>query len=122
LKPIAFHKVHHDLIDIEFSKENLSFKGTIHKKKHKFIFLNACLSGNINTDCAWCSQNVTLELDEKVELLLYDGIYESDEESYDIIEVVNSEIDIEEIFNSEINLIKSDYHICDSCQKNSSQE
>ena len=56
-----------------------------------------------------------IEVDEKLHLLLSDGVYKKDESDYLVIEIEDSLINFEDIIESELNSIRSDYHICDDC-------
>jgi hypothetical protein len=55
-------------------------------------------------------------LHDKVQMLLSDGIYNGSDETYDVIEM-NGMIDMGEVLHSEIELIRSDYHTCESCKQ-----
>ncbi|WP_345992294.1 hypothetical protein [Sulfurimonas sp. HSL-1716] len=57
-----------------------------------------------------------LQLNEDVEFLISNGVYNGMREDYDVVESFDGNIDIEELLNSEIELIKSGYHSCEDCK------
>jgi len=116
LQNISFHKVHKDPIENSIEKDNIKFDFSLKKNNYQMVELKGQLLGNLAHYCDWCGRGVTILVDDEINLLLNDGIYSGNEESYDIIEIENSKIDIDSILDSEINLIKSDYHLCDECK------
>ncbi len=90
-------------------------KGTLESTKRDFVLMNAHLSGNLQVPCDVCAEPFDIMLDEDVRLLLYNGVYNGSDDKYDIIEVEISIINMDELLNSEIELIKSDYHSCETC-------
>lgn len=101
--------------DFEINSEEVSLKGTLEQTKRDFVLMKAHMSGNLEVPCDVCAEPFDIMLDEDVTLLLYNGIYNGSENEYDIIEVENSMIDMDGLLNSEIELIKSDYHSCETC-------
>jgi len=120
---VVLRKISTTPFDFEIKSDEITFKGYLQYHSGKLILLKAKLSGKINTDCDICADEFKLEVDEDVEFFISDGIYEKNEDSFlDVVEVLNFTVDLEEIMNSEIELIKSDYIICENCQKNSFSE
>lgn len=120
---VVLRKISTTPFDFEIKSNEITFKGYLQYHSGKLILLKAKLSGKINTDCDICADEFKLEVDEDVEFFISDGIYEKNEDSFlDVVEVLNFTVDLEEIMNSEIELIKSDYIICENCQKNSFSE
>lgn len=120
---VVLRKISTTPFDFEIKSDEITFKGYLQYHSGKLILLKAKLSGKINTDCDICADEFKLEVNEDVEFFISDGIYEKNEDSFlDVVEVLNFTVDLEEIMNSEIELIKSDYIICENCQKNSFSE
>jgi hypothetical protein len=115
---VVLRKVNTTPLDFEISSNKITFKGYLQYHSGKLILLKAELSGEIDTDCDVCADEFKLDIDEKIEFFISDGIYEKHDDSFlDIVEVLNSVVDLEDIMNSEIELIKSDYIICKNCQE-----
>ena len=114
---INFQKVTSTPIDFDIVDNGIVFKGSLKYYKKNLLLLQATLSGYIDLDCYLCSESFSLPLDEDVEFLISDGVYEGFVEEYDVVEAINGKIDIEELLNSEIELIKSGYYSCKNCNK-----
>ena len=109
-------------LDKEFNCEfnSVKFLGTFCKISSKLVDIKSKFAGNVVVNCCKCGCDFTILVDEKINFLVSDGIYSSnDDRDLDkmIIEVDNNFIDFEEILQSELESIKSDYHVCDSCSK-----
>lgn len=81
----------------------------------ELVKLKAKITGKLETICARCGKDLELQIDENIELLISDGIYESTDDELDVVETNNSVIDFDDIVQSEIESIKSDYHVCSDC-------
>jgi len=113
---IEFKKVSKDIKKLKAEFNSVKIEGIFYKIALSLVKIEAKLSGNIEVDCLRCAKIETLTLDEKLKLLLSDGIFkDEEEEEFLVIEVENSLIDFDEIIQSELNSIKSDYHICKKC-------
>jgi len=120
---IVLRKVSNTPLDFEIKSDKITFKGCLQYHANKLILLKAELSGKIDVSCDICADEFALEVDEDLEFFISDGLYEKHEKLLlDVVESLNSIIDLEELMNSEIELIKSDYHSCESCKKNSASE
>jgi hypothetical protein len=120
---IVLRKVSSTPLDFEVKSNEITFKGYLQYDADKLILLKAELSGKIDVSCDICADEFALEVDEDLEFFISDGLYEKHEEILlDIVESLDSTIDLEELMKSEIELIKSDYHSCKSCKKNSASE
>jgi uncharacterized metal-binding protein YceD (DUF177 family) len=71
--------------------------------------------GQLDTHCSICGKNIISNIDEKIELLINNGIFNGFDEEFDVYEMLNGNIDLDEILISEIELIKSDYYKCNDC-------
>lgn len=120
---ISLRKVSSTPLDFEVKSDKMTFKGYLQYDADKLILLKAKLSGKIDVNCDICADEFMLDVDEDLEFFISDGIYEKHEELLlDVVESFDSTVDLEELMNSEIELIKSDYHSCESCKKNSAFE
>ncbi len=120
---ISLRKVSSTPLDFEVKSDKMTFKGYLQYDADKLILLKAKLSGKIDVNCDICADEFILDVDEDLEFFVSDGIYEKHEELLlDVVESFDSTVDLEELMNSEIELIKSDYHSCESCKKNSAFE
>jgi uncharacterized metal-binding protein YceD (DUF177 family) len=119
---ITLRKVTKTPLDFEVKSNEITFKGYLAYHSGKLILLKANLLGSLTKPCDICAEEFKLSVDEKVEFFISDGIYEDDGNiDLDVVESLDGIVDIEELLASEIELIKSDYHSCDSC-KSSDEE
>jgi uncharacterized metal-binding protein YceD (DUF177 family) len=112
---IPFRRITQTPQEVEFVSEGVTLKGTLALKRHGLVLLSAHLSGNLRLPCDICAEPFDTVLDEAVELLLSDGVFEGSDEELDVIEMHDGTIDTGELLHSEIELIRSDYHRCDNC-------
>ena len=118
---IPFRRITKTPQDVELSSEGVTLKGTLAQKGRGLVILKAHLSGNLQLPCDICAEHFDMALDEEVELLLSDGVFEGSDDEYDVVEMQDS-IDMDELIHSEIELIRSDYHSCNICKEAGSQE
>jgi len=95
--------------------EDVTFSGTVRKKRDSIAFLSANIVGKVLLTCDRCAEEFEEAINEKQEMLISDGIFNGSDESYDIIEAENGLIDFELILQSELNLFRGDYHYCAAC-------
>ncbi len=115
---VVLRKVSKTPLDFEVESGKITFKGYLQYDADKLILLKAKLSGQIDLNCDICANEFMFDVDEELEFFISDGIYEKhDELLLDVVESLDSTVDIEELMNSEIELIKSDYHSCESCNQ-----
>ncbi|MGE4397011.1 MAG: hypothetical protein AB7D34_06125 [Sulfurimonas sp.] len=115
---ILLRKVSNTPLDFEVESDKITFKGYLQYDADKLILLKAKLSGQIDLNCDICANEFMFDVDEELEFFISDGIYEKhDELLLDVVESFDSTVDIEELLSSEIELIKSDYHSCESCNQ-----
>ncbi len=112
---IEFRKVPNTEKEFNVTLDSVNLEGIFCKISSTLIKVDAKLTGNTNVDCVRCGQEENINVDEKLDFLLSDGIF-SDAECEDlVIEIENSTIDFDEIIESEVSSIKSDYHVCENC-------
>lgn len=105
-------------LDFEVKSDEITFKGYLEYHEGKLILLKAKLEGSLEKPCDICAEEFRLEVDEDIEFFISDGLYEDDGSlELDVVESFDGNADIDELLTSEIELIKSDYHSCDSCKQ-----
>ena len=104
-------------LDFEVKSDEITFKGYLEYHGGKLILLKANLNGQLEKSCDICAQEFKLSLDENVEFFICDGVFEDDGTvELDVVESFDGNVDVDELLNSEIELIRSDYHTCESCK------
>lgn len=115
---IEFRKVPFTEKDFSASFDSVELEGTFCKISPLLIKVKASLSGETAVDCCRCGEEERLTIDEKLDFLLSDGVFDDTESEDLVIEVENHTIDFDEIIESEVSSIMSDYHICQTCLQN----
>ena len=119
---VTLRKVTKTPLDFEVKSNEITFKGYLQYHGGKFILLKADLNGTFDTQCSMCGDDFMLKVDEKIEFFISDGIYDdSDNIDIDVVESLDSSADMDKLLDSEIELIKSDYHVCDSCKSSETE-
>jgi uncharacterized metal-binding protein YceD (DUF177 family) len=119
---ITLRKVTKTPLDFEVKSDEITFKGYLEYHGGKLILLKANLAGLLTKPCDTCAEEFKIPLNEEIEFFISDGIYEDEDGiELDVVESFDGVADIEELLVSEIELIKSDYHACESC-KSSDEE
>ena len=113
---IPFRRITKTPTAFETSAEGVTLKGNVVFKEHNLALLQAELSGEIMLTCDICAEDFATMLNEKIELLVSDGIYKGFDETYDVVEIEDV-LDLDALIHSEIELIRSDYHSCENCKK-----
>lgn len=114
---IEFRKVPQTTKELLVQYNSVKIEGTFCRISSSLVKVDAVLKGKTDIDCCRCGITEVMEVNEELNLLLSDGIYSGNEEEYLVIEIEKGLIDFDDIIESELNSIKSDYHICDECQK-----
>ncbi len=113
---VTLRKVGKTPLDFEIKSNEMTFKGYLEYHAGKLILLKADLKGLVGAECSTCGEDFKLDIDEKVEFFISDGLYDGDNIDIDVVESFNSTADLDELLISEIELIKSDYHSCKECK------
>ena len=114
---ITLRKVTKTPLDFEVKSDEITFKGYLEYHGGKLILLKATLNGLLEKACDTCAEEFKMPVNEEVEFFISDGIYEDENDILlDVVESLDGIANIEELLNSEIELIKSDYHSCESCK------
>ncbi len=114
---VTLRKITKTPLDFKIESDKITFKGYLEYHAGKLILLKAGLEGLINAECSTCAEDFSLNVDEKVEFFISDGLYDGDSIDIDVVESFNSTTNLDELLISEIELIKSDYHSCKDCER-----
>ena len=117
---IEFRKVPPTAKEFSTSFASVKLEGTFCKISSLLIKVDAHLTGNTDVNCCRCGDEEIIAIDEKIDFLLSDGIYNDNESEDLVIEVENHTIDFDEIIESELASLGSDYHICQTCSSDNS--
>ena len=112
---IEFKKVPQTPKTLEAEFNSVRIEGTFCKMSQSLVKIDAKLIGNTDIDCCRCGTSDNIEVDEKLDFLLSDGIFKNEQSEDLVIEIEDGLIDFDEIIQSELEAIKSDYHICEQC-------
>lgn len=114
---VALRKVRQTPLEFELKSSEITFKGYLQYHSGKLILLKANMTGLIEKPCDICAEEFKLPVDEEIEFFISEGIYEDDGNvDLDVVESFDDTVDVSELFDAEIELIKSDYHSCESCK------
>jgi len=113
---IPFRRITRTPTEFNTSTEGVTLKGEVVFRERNLALLEAELKGEIILTCDICAEDFATMLNEKVELLVSDGVYKGFNDTYDVIEIQEI-LDFNELIRSEIELIRNDYHSCDNCKK-----
>lgn len=114
---IEFKKVPQTPKEFQSDYNSVRIEGTFCKISPSLVKIDATLNGNTDVQCIRCGENDTINLDEKLDFLISDGIYKSNSDKEElVIEVDDSFINFDDIIQSEVSSIYSDYHICANCE------
>jgi len=113
---IDFRKILNQPKDFELSKNMVKFHGSFSKIKKGLVKIEAKIDGKVPLICSRCGNEFDKKIEQKLEILISDGIVNHHElNSIDIIEMENY-IDFDIILDSEIGSIKSEIVFCDNCK------
>jgi len=112
---IPFRRITKTPTEFEVESDGVTLKGTVVFKERNLVLLQAQLQGEIELTCDICAEDFATILNEKIELLVSDGIYQGFDENLDVVEMRDN-IDFDELLHTEIELIRSDYHSCQNCK------
>ncbi|CAD7286346.1 hypothetical protein [Campylobacter suis] len=114
---LSFNKVTKQPSNFELLKDGLNFSGFLVSQNQKIVKCQGKISGSTPHFCDRCGVEISLFINQDVDLLLSDGIYKDvDNEFSDVVEFFSGEIDLDEVFISEVEAYKSDYFYCENCK------
>jgi len=114
---IPFRRITKTPTEFNVTSEGITLKGEVYFTERNLALLEAVLSGEIQLTCDICAEDFATMLNEKIELLISNGIYKGFNETYDVVEIEET-LDFGALMHSEIELIRNDYHSCESCKNN----
>ena len=119
---IEFWKVPINSTEFQIESNSVKFLGNFSKISNKLVKIEGQIKANCEVLCCKCGNQFNIDIDEKSNLMVSDGIYSSQNEDEDfiIIEIEDHIVDFDSILHSEIESIKSEYYVCQSCQENDS--
>ncbi len=113
---IEFRKVPQSSKEFEAEINSVKIEGTFCKMSTSLVKIDGTLKGKTTIQCTRCGENNTIDLNEKLDFLISDGIYKTNSKDNElVIEIDKHFIDFDEIIQSELSSIYSDYHICTNC-------
>ena len=112
---IPFRRITKTPTEFTTTLDGVTLKGEVVFTERNLALLQAELSGEIMLTCDICAEDFATMLNEKIELLVSDGVYKGFNDAYDVIEIQET-LDFDELIRSEIELIRNDYHSCDNCK------
>ncbi len=112
---IVFKKIPQSGVDFETSSDEIKFYGKLEKKSKNLVQCIGRLEGTLVCQCDRCGDDMSLNVNEKVDLLASDGLYESGDNLLEVMEFFEESIDLNTILLSEVEILKSDYHYCSTC-------
>ncbi|QCD44252.1 hypothetical protein [Campylobacter mucosalis] len=114
---LSFLKVTKQPSDFKLEKDSLNFSGFVVRQDPKIVKCQGKILGNTPHICDRCGDEISLQIDQDVDLLLSDGVYKDEpDELSNIFEFFDGEINFDDIFVSEIEAYKSDYFYCENCK------
>ncbi len=103
-------------VAFQLETKEARFFGTIVFQKGSLFYVKGHIEGHFSAPCDICAEPFDTILDEEIEILVSDGVYEGMDERLDVVEVMDSVVDMDAIFHSEVELIKCDYRRCQHCK------
>ena len=113
---IVFKKIPQSGVDFETASDKIKFYGKLEKKSKNLVICTGKLEGTLDCQCARCGEDMSLHVDEDVDLLVSDGLYASSEELVEVMEFFDETVDLDTILQSEVETLRSDYHYCAECE------
>ena len=115
---IAFNKVAKDnSYSLDLDDERFSIKASfkIKPKTASTVYCDLAFQGEINTICNRCGKDIIEKVDENVELLISNGLFDGFDDDLDVVEALDGFVDFDEVLLSELELISTNYFNCGSC-------
>ena len=112
---IAFNKVaRENSYSLDLENERFSIKSSFKIKPKSVSMLHCDLHffGKINTICNRCGDEIIEKVDENIQLLISNGLFDGFDDSLDVIEILDEFVDFDEVLLSELELISTNYFNC----------
>lgn len=116
---IEFKKIPTTGVHFEVSLGDIVVVGNATKIDKTMVRIDGTMSGTVSHACDRCATELTLKVDEKVEVFASDGLYvdQDGEDLLNIVEFFDGSINFDTILQSELEALRSDYHYCGSCEQ-----
>lgn len=115
---VEFKKIGSSKREFFYEIDNIKLSGDIYKKDANLVVVTAKIEGLVELLCDMCLNPISKEIKEDIVLYVSDGLYTQNEDEFlEVVEFFDGFLDFDELAKSELELIKSDYHICSSCNK-----
>ncbi len=115
---IDFRRINRLPIPFNANSGDIEFQGNLKYDNDGLVHLSAVMFGELDLICDLCGSEFSYTVKEEIDFLISDGVYTSQNNNLDVVELNGGMVDTEDILSSEIELIKSDYHKCGNCQHN----
>lgn len=115
---IDFGKINRSPVPFSVNRGDIEFQGNLKYDNAGLVRLSAIMSGYLDLSCDLCGSEFSYKVHEDIDFLISNGMYASQDNNLDVVEITDGMVDTQEILSSEIELIKSDYHKCDDCKHN----
>jgi hypothetical protein len=104
---------------LNIENDLFSVNASFHTKAKNIssLFCNLKIDGNVVVQCNMCGIDMNESVNEELDFILHNGVFNGFDDSLDVIEVQNNLIDFDEILIGELELIKDNYFKCENCQK-----
>lgn len=119
---IPFARVNQAPLDFEVTLADegcdLKLSGLLTRQKGGLVQFKGSLSGTLTLECDRCAADWVAAIDEPVELLLCDDLYEKAQEEqllWPVIEMPDGRIDADALIFSEKEAYRCGYHHCPDC-------
>jgi len=113
---VAFRKVKSAEQEFTLESSGVRCDTLLQYRSGGLILAKMQLSGSLELDCDVCAESFKRPVNEDVEILLSDGVYNGSNENLDVVEVTSSIIDLDDLLSAEIEYIRCDYNRCSECQ------
>lgn len=114
---ISFVKIKQLPIDINYSSDGASIKGSLERVNRDCVEFKATFEASIPILCNRCGKEYIKDVNYPLELILSEGRYNNNDK-IDVIEFFEGKVDFDYILKSEIASIEEEYNFCESCIDN----
>lgn len=112
---ISFTKIGISPSVYKIEQDFINFEVTLSKKKADLVLCEGKIVGDTTVSCDRCAQDFTQNVNESFSFLIQKGVYEGNDDDYDVVEIHEEMICLEELLESELEMFKSSYFYCKNC-------
>lgn len=109
-------------LQVESDKFSVEAEFSFQPKNSTMLLGHLRMRGELRSICNSCGDDVVEKVDEELDFLVNDGVFNGFDDEFDVIEALDSSIDLEEILLSELELIASSYFHCGKCSSEDERE